>query len=72
MCIHPSLCYGEGQYSKVDFITHPNHPHTWNPLKYTRPIEFSHIQMDWTEGQIFSFTIKSLNLLATDEGVRGM
>ena len=75
MCIYPSICYGEGQYSRVNFITHLNHPHTWNPLKYTRPIEFSPIQMDWTVGSRFkflSFNIKSLNLWATDEGVKGM
>ena len=75
MCIHPSPCYGKGQHSRVDFITHPNHPHAWKPLKYTRPIEFSPIQMDWTVGsrvEFFSFNIKSLNLWATDEGVRGM
>ena len=61
MCIHPSPCYGDEQHSKVDFITHLNYPHTWNPLKYTKPIKFSSLLMDWTVGlkDIFSPLIKS-------------
>ena len=65
MCIHLLPCHGERQHSGVDFITHPNHPYTWNPLKYTRPIRFLPIEIDWTVGS-------TPNLWAMDEGVRDM
>lgn len=53
--------YGEGQYSRADFMIHPKHPHIWDLNELDR----------WIECQVFSFfnNINLLNLWAIDEAL---
>ena len=45
----PHHIIGRGKHSGTDFMTHPNHLHTLNLLKYTRSIKFSPIEIVYRE-----------------------
>lgn len=61
-----------GQHGGAGFMIHLNHPHTRDPLNYIGCIEFSPMTGLSERGSIFFYNIKSLNLWAMGEGVRGM
>ena len=68
MPIYLSPYYGEGQHSAADFMICLNHPHTWDTRNYTKSIEFSLIQRDWTIGSRVNFFLQYKVIKFVDYG----